>query len=88
MTTKTPTQEFVTSANLAKETVTIRYEDGGEWWVCHGDGDVEVFDTAAKALRAVKRRAKTVVEVTRTSSGVITTVQWMNAPEGFKPPNA
>jgi hypothetical protein len=85
----TKSSEILTGANIARQTVTISFSDdsgGPEWWVCHGDGDVETFDTASAALRAVKRRAKMVMDATRTSAVILTTVQWLNVRDGFTPP--
>lgn len=66
-----------------RQKVVIEYKDDGgpEWWVMHDSGQVEVFDTAEWALKAVQKKAgrgnKTIT---------ITRIEWRNVPDGFTPP--
>lgn len=78
--------EFVTAARFEHAGKAVIEWDGLGWLICHTNGDVESARTAAQALRRVERRAKRVVEVTRTADVLVTTVEWRNAPEGFVPP--
>jgi len=53
-----------------------------EWWVLFDDGHVEVFDSAAYALAAIKRLARK-----RNLDVTLTTVEWRDVPDGWTPPS-
>lgn len=63
-----------------KQKVVIERRES-EWWVLHHDGRVEAFDTAAYALRAVRKAAN------RRNTGItVTTIEWRNVSDDWTPP--
>lgn len=74
-------QRILTGARKQKVVVEYRDETGPEWWVMFDDGQVESFDTASAALRAIRKAASR-----RNTTVTVTTVEWRNVPNGWKPP--
>lgn len=70
---------------ISKETAVIEY-DNGTWMVMDGNGNIGVFRTAEAAFKYVTDRPKKLVSKKR-ADGVITSIEWRNVPEGFKPPS-
>lgn len=80
----TKTETLRPTIKRRRQTVVIEHHEvagGPEWWVLHHTGEIEVLDTASAALKAVRARAG------RGNPGLtITTIEWRDTPEGFKPP--
>lgn len=83
---KTTTTTARPTVKRRAQTVVIEHKvlaGGPEWWLMHDNGDIEVFDTASAALKAVQKRAR------RGNPGLtVTTLEWRNTPDGFTPPTA
>jgi hypothetical protein len=54
---------------------------GDEWWLMLNDGTVQVLSSPEAAHKAVRQAA-----ARGNKTATITTVEWRNAPDGFKPP--
>lgn len=61
--------------------VVIERKDFYEWWVMFDSGAVEVFNTAEQAIKAVKK-----IAAKGNKSITITSIEWRDVPEGWKPP--
>jgi len=58
----------------------VEFRDPG-WRVMHTDGQIEEWDTASAALKAIQKRAM------RRNPGVtVTVIEWRDVPLGFVPP--
>lgn len=82
----TKTEVVTAVCNPRKQMAVVEYHfvmGGPEWHVMLPDGEVKVVDRADVAFKLVQKAAK------RGNKGVtLTTVEWRNVPEGFKPPSS
>lgn len=75
-------QQRLIITSRRSQTVTVEYREPGEWLVLHANGQVEAWDTASHALRSIERAAQR-----GNTTVTITTIEWRNVPEGWKPPS-
>lgn len=76
------TQQVVGS--VRNQRVIVEYHvtrEGSEWFVAFDDGQVRSFDTADQAAKSIRFAAKK-----GNRRATVTTIEWRNVPDGFKPP--
>lgn len=71
-------QQLITGTRNQK--AVVEFQDPG-WLVMHEDGQIEEWDTADWAMKAILKRARK-----RNPGITITNVEWRNVPVGFVPP--
>lgn len=73
--------------NIVKQTVIVEPEPSGAGWlILLPSGQVIWRRTAERVVDEIRKRDRETVRRVRGVDGCITSIEWRNVPEGFKPP--
>lgn len=86
MTAGPPTSEVLSALEVVRQKAVVERHSDREWWVMLPDGSIGVYRSARFALAAVRRHDEDVLDVTRSSVAIVTTVEWRGVPDGWTPP--